>query len=131
MMNATQVEPKPNLLLAALPPEDRAWFAEHLESVQLEVGEMLYEPGQPQPWVYFPDGAIISMLYVMESGASGEVAIVGNSGLLGVSLLMGVDTPRNHAMVLSAGPARRMKGETLRRAFEKSGELRQLLLRHT
>ena len=128
---ATQVLVKPNQLLAALPPEGLARMAEHLEPIQLRLGEMLYEPGKPQPWVYFPDGAIVSLLYVMENGSSAEIAIVGNDGLLGVSLFMGGGTTPSSAVVQSAGPARRMKGEVLRRAFDEGGEVQHLLLRYT
>ena len=128
---ATHLRSKPNQLLAALPPEERARLAEHLEPIQLRLGEVLYEPGKPQPWVYFPDGAIISRLYVMENGSSAEIAIVGNDGLLGVSLFMGGGTTSSTAVVQSAGAARRMKGDVLRRAFEKGGELQHLLLRYT
>ncbi|MEO8746334.1 MAG: Crp/Fnr family transcriptional regulator [Rhodanobacter sp.] len=128
---ATTIQHKPNQLLAALPPEDLARLAGHLEPIQLVLGEMLYAPGQPQPWVYFPDGAIISLLYVMENASSAEIAIVGNDGLLGVSLFMGGGTTPSSAVVQSAGPARRMKGRVLRRAFESGGELQRLLLRYT
>ena len=131
ILSAPQVYPKPNQLLAALPPGDFARLAGHLEPIQLVLGEMLYEPGQPQPWVYFPDGAIVSLLYVMENGSSAEIAIVGDDGLLGVSLFMGGGTTPSSAVVQSAGPAQRMRGEALRGAFEKGGELQHLLLRYT
>ena len=131
MSVATKVQSKPNQLLAALPPEDYARLAEYLEPVQLCLGEMLYEPGKPQAWIYFPDGSIISLLYVMENGSSAEIAIVGNDGLLGISLFMGGGTTPSSAVVQSAGPAQRMKGETLRKVFEAGGELQHLLLRYT
>ena len=128
---ATQIQPKPNQLLAALPAQDRARLSEYLEPIELGLGEMLYEPGQPQPWVYFPDGSIVSLLYVMENGSSAEIAIVGNDGLLGVSLFMGGGTTPSSAVVQSAGPAQRMPGEMLRRAFDSGGDLQHLLLRYT
>lgn len=128
---ATRVLPKPNQLLAALPPEGLAQLAKHLEPIQLRLGEILCAPGQQQPWVYFPDGAIVSLLYVMENGSSAEIAIVGNDGLLGVSLFMGGGTTLSSAVVQSAGPAQRMRGDVLRRAFEAGGELQHLLLRYT
>ncbi|MEO7050236.1 MAG: hypothetical protein ABI128_01095 [Rhodanobacter sp.] len=83
-----------------------------MQPIQLSFDEMLYEPGQPQPWVHFPDGAIISLLYVMENGSSAEIATVGNDGLLGVSLFMGGGTTPSSAVVHSASPAQRMKGAT-------------------
>ncbi len=76
---------KPNQLLAALAAEDFAQLAQGLEPIQLALGQILYEPGQPQPWIYFPDGAIVSLLYFMENGSSGEIALVGNEGPLACS----------------------------------------------
>ncbi len=127
----TQILHKPNQLLAALPPKGFAHLAEHLEPVQLSLGELLYEPDSAQPWVYFPDGSIISLLYVMENGSSGEIAIVGNDGLLGVALFMGGETTPTSAVVQSAGQARRMPAEPLLQAFETLPVLRHLLLRYT
>lgn len=128
---ATPIPCNPNQLHATLPSADLAKLEQDLEPIQLALGEMLYEPGKPQSWVYFPDGAIISLLYFMQNGSSGELAVVGNDGLLGVSLLMGGGTTPSSAMVQSAGLARRMKGDVLRQAFEERGELQHLLLRYT
>ncbi len=131
MVIAAPVQSKPNQLLAALPERGRTYLENYLEPIHLTLGQMLYEPGQPQDWVYFPDGSIISLLYVMENGSSAEIAIVGDDGILGISLFMGGGTTPSSAVVQSAGAARRMRGQELRKAFDTLPVLRQLLLRYT
>ncbi|MEO9088949.1 MAG: Crp/Fnr family transcriptional regulator [Rhodanobacter sp.] len=131
MSIAEEVQHRPNQLLASLLPKDRMRLSQHLEPVQLSVGESLYGPDRPQRWVFFPDGAIVSLLYVMENGSSAEIATVGSDGVLGVSQFMGGGRPAGSAVVLSAGPAQRMNGEALRTAFDAGGALQQLLLRYT
>ncbi|MEO8754147.1 MAG: Crp/Fnr family transcriptional regulator, partial [Casimicrobiaceae bacterium] len=84
--------PHQNQLLDALPVTDFARIASHLEFIPLKLGDVLYEPGVQLRYVYFPTTSIISMLYVMEDGASAEIAIVGNEGMLGISLFMGGET---------------------------------------
>ncbi|MGH8214111.1 MAG: Crp/Fnr family transcriptional regulator [Rhodanobacteraceae bacterium] len=125
-----RVEARQNQLLAALPAGSREKLAAHLEPVDLRLGEALYEPGQMQQWVYFPAGAVISKLYVMNSGATGAIALVGIEGVVGFSLYMGGGTAPTRAMVQIAGPAWRARGDVLRREFETDGNLRQLLLRY-
>ncbi len=95
------------------------------------LGEVLYESGKQQAHVYFPTDSIVSLVYVMENGASAEVAIAGREGLVGVSLFMGGDTTPSRALVQSAGSAFRIKGSLLRKEFDRGVALRQLLLRYT
>ncbi|HJP98045.1 MAG TPA: Crp/Fnr family transcriptional regulator [Rhodanobacteraceae bacterium] len=125
------MEARPNGLLAALPAREHDRLAPHLESINLRLGETLYEPGQLQKWVYFPAGAVISKLYVMNSGATGAIALAGIEGVVGFSLYMGGSTAPTRAAVQVAGAAHRIKGDVLRREFDGDGILRQLLLRYT
>ncbi|MEO7014437.1 MAG: Crp/Fnr family transcriptional regulator, partial [Dokdonella sp.] len=104
-------DPKRNHLLAAMPETEWARFAPHLTAVTLALGDVIYESGKEQPWVYFPTNSIVSLLYVMENGASAEIAIVGNEGLVGISLFMGGQTTPGRAVVQSAGQAFRMRAE--------------------
>ena len=90
--------PQQNHLLAALPPGDYERLAPHLELIPLKLGEVLYEPGIRMRYVYFPTTSIVSLLYVMEDGASAEIAIVGNEGILGISLFMGGETTPSRAV---------------------------------
>jgi CRP-like cAMP-binding protein len=123
--------PKLNHLLEALPPEDYERLFEHLELQELALGDVLYEPGRAMRHVYFPTTAIVSMLYVMEDGASAEIAIVGNEGILGISLFMGGETTPSRAVVQSAGYGYRMKANLMKGEFERYGSLMHLLLRYT
>ena len=100
--------PEQNRLLAALPADERAHLAPHLELVALPLGQALCEPGARMSHVYFPTTAIVSLLYVMEDGASAEIAVVGNEGVVGVSLFMGGETTTSRAVVQSAGHGYRM-----------------------
>ncbi len=131
MKAASRKRVRPNELLSALPAKDYAQLASHLELVNLRLGEVLYEPGQLQNWVYFPAGSVISKLYVMDNGGTGAIALVGIEGAVGFSLYMGGRRAPTQAMVQSAGPAYRLKGDILRREFETDGVLRQLMLRYT
>ena len=131
MKGVPRLEARPNELLAALPAGNRDRLASHLEPVNLRLGETLYEPGQMQKWVYFPSGAVISKLYVMNSGGTGAIALVGVEGLVGFSLYMGGGSAPTRAAVQIAGPAYRARGDVLRREFEADGNLRQLMLRYT
>src|SRR4051794_28640058 len=106
-----------NHLLAALPPTDYERLAPHLEFVTMRLGEVLYEPGVRLRHVYFPTTSIVSLLYVMENGASAEIAIVGNEGILGISLFMGGETTPSRAVVQSAGHAFRLKAQRLKDEF--------------
>lgn len=123
--------PHQNHLLDALPAEDYQRLTPHLELVPMPLGNVLYESGNELRHVYFPTNAIISLLYVMLDGASAEIAVVGNEGIIGVALFMGGETMPNRAVVQSAGHAYRLKGQLLKREFNRSGELQHLLLRYT
>lgn len=131
MKGVPRLEARPNELLAALPVGSRDRLASHLEPVHLRLGETLYEPGQMQKWVYFPSGAVVSKLYVMNSGGTGAIALVGVEGVVGFSLYMGGGSAPTRATVQIAGSAYRIKGDVLRREFEADGSLRQLMLRYT
>jgi CRP-like cAMP-binding protein len=123
--------PHLNHLLDALPGADFRRLSEHLEYRELKLGDVLYEPGGKMRYVYFPTTAIISLLYVMEDGASAEIAIVGNEGILGISLFMGGETTPSRAVVQSAGFGYRMKAQLLKDEFGRFGPMMQLLLRYT
>jgi CRP-like cAMP-binding protein len=121
----------PNRLLAALPSDVYGRLQPYLELVPLELGASVYEAGGRQAYVYFPTDAIVSLLYVMKDGASAEIAVVGNDGLVGISLFMGGDTTPSRAVVQSAGRAYRLRAKTLKAEFEFGGALQHLLLRYT
>ena len=120
-----------NHLLAALPAAEFEHLAAQLELVPLPLGEMLYEPGGQLQHAYFPTTAIVSLHYVMESGASAEAAGVGNEGLLGISLFMGGETTPSSAVVQTTGHAYRLAGRLLKQEFNRAGSLQRLLLRYT
>ncbi|TVQ96201.1 MAG: Crp/Fnr family transcriptional regulator [Spirochaetaceae bacterium] len=123
--------PRENRLLAVLKKPDFERFAEHLELVPFGLGDVLYESGGKLDWVYFPTDSIVSLLYVMEDGASAEIAVVGKEGVVGIALFMGGQTMPNRAVVQSAGQAYRLKGTILNREFDRSGAVQHLLLRYT
>ena len=125
------IDPQQNLLLAALPAEVRARLQPHLELVPMPLGDVLYESGTLLRHVYFPTTCIVSLLYVMEDGASAEIAVVGNEGVIGIALFMGGETTPSRALVQSAGHALRLKGQLLKDEFHRSGALQHLLLRYT
>ena len=120
-----------NFLLAALPDDEFARVKSKLESVSFKLGEVLYESGDKMDYVYFPTTAIVSLLYVMENGATAEIGIVGNDGLIGVSLFMGGDTTTSRAIIQSAGAAFRMKANDLKAEFALGGAFQMMLLRYT
>jgi CRP-like cAMP-binding protein len=124
-------DPKQNHLLGAMPDGEWERFAPHLTAVDLELGDVLYESGTAQPHVYFPTDSIVSLLYVLENGSSAEIAIVGNEGLVGISLFMGGGTTPSRAVVQSAGHAFRMKAQFIRDEFVLAGPVQQLFLRYT
>jgi hypothetical protein len=105
--------PHRNHLLETLPDDVYERLRPHLELRELKLGEVLYEPGERLPYVYFPASTIISLLYVMEDGASAEIAIVGNEGILGISLFMGGESTTSRAVVQSAGLAFQLKAQWL------------------
>jgi len=123
--------PHQNHLLDALPVSDYQRFAPHLEHVTLNLGDVLYEPGGKMRYVYFPTTAIISLLYVMQDGASAEIAIVGNEGILGISLFMGGETTPSRAVVQSEGYGYRIRAQLLKDEFGRFGPMMHLLLRYT
>src|SRR5688572_18395386 len=123
--------PLNNKLLAALPKDICERLEPHLEVVQLKLGASVYESGSKQAYVYFPTDSIVSLLYVMKDGASAEIAVVGNEGLVGISLFMGGETTPSRAVVQSAGHAYRLKAKVLKAEFEFGGALQHLLLRYT
>src|SRR5437870_10224965 len=120
-----------NHLLAALPPAGYTRLSPYLELIPMKLGDVLYEPGVRLRYVYFPTTCIVSLLYVMEDGASAEIAIVGNEGILGISLFMGGETTPSRAVVQSAGHAFRLKAQRLKDEFGRFGPMLQLLLRYT
>ena len=120
-----------NQLLGALPVADYERLKAHFEHVAFKLGDVLYEPGGRMRYVYFPTTAIVSLLYVMADGASAEIAIVGNEGILGISLFMGGESTPSRAVVQSAGYGYRMKASLLKDEFGRFGVLMHLLLRYT
>jgi len=123
--------PIQNHLLAALPPAELEGFSKHLELVPLKLGDMLYEPGGQLNYAYFPTTSIVSLHYVMASGASAEAAGVGNEGVVGISLFMGGDTTSSSAVVQTAGHAYRLDRHLLKQEFDRAGVFQRLLLRYT
>ncbi len=119
-----------NDLLAALPADELERIQHHLELIPLPLGEVIYEFGGKLSHVYFPTTAIISLLYVTEDGASAEISIVGNEGMIGVAIFMGGGTMPNMAVVQSAGYAYRLKAQLLQQEFNRSLPMRHLLLRY-
>jgi CRP-like cAMP-binding protein len=123
--------PTQNHLLGALPIEVQNRLFSHLEGVSLPLGKVLYESGDTLRHVHFPTDSIVSLLYVMESGASAEISVVGNEGLIGVAVFMGGESTPSRAIVQSGGYAYRMSGQHLKDEFNRHGELQQLMLRYT
>ncbi|HEX5757531.1 MAG TPA: Crp/Fnr family transcriptional regulator [Arenimonas sp.] len=120
-----------NKLLDAMPAAVRARLNESLCLVELPLGKVLYEAGETMQYVYFPADAIVSLLYVMEDGASAEISVVGNEGLVGISVFMGGGSTSSRAVVQSGGHGLRLPVSRLRLEFERSAEVRLLLLRYT
>ena len=123
--------PSQNDLLAALPAPDYERLLPDLELAPLPLGMVVYESGGKLDYVYFPTDCIVSLLYVMQSGASAEIAVVGYEGLVGVALFMGGESTTSRAVVQSAGNAYRLPSRTLKAEFEHNGPLQHLLLRYT
>ncbi len=123
--------PLQNHLLAALPAEAYERLLPHLEYTALPLGKVLYESGDTLRYVYFPIDCIVSLLYVMQDGASAEISVVGNEGLIGVALFMGGESTTSRALVQSAGHAYRLKGNLLKTEFNLHGDMLHLVLRYT
>jgi CRP-like cAMP-binding protein len=123
--------PQQNSILAGLSAADYERVAKDLELVSLALGEVLYEADETMSHAYFPVDGIISLLYVMKNGASAEIAIVGNEGMIGIALFMGGESTMSRAIVQNAGHAYRLRAEVLKREFETGGALSRLLLMFT
>jgi CRP-like cAMP-binding protein len=130
-MSQTSLAPVENRLLAMLPREELEFLRPHLEGVSLALGEVIYESGGQQSFIYFPTTAIISLLYMMENGSSAEMGVAGNEGLVGIALFMGGNTVPNRAVVQSAGEALRMETKVLQDEFARGATFQRLLLRYT
>jgi CRP-like cAMP-binding protein len=124
-------DPGENHLLAALPDAEWQRWQPQLERVEMPLGQVLYESGGMLSHVYFPTTAIVSLLYVMENGASAEIAVVGNEGIIGISLFMGGDSTSSRAVVQSAGFGFRLKAQIMKDDFNRAGPVLHLLLRFT
>jgi CRP-like cAMP-binding protein len=123
--------PRHNHLLAALPQDQWQRWLPHLEHVEMPLAQVLYEPGSTLTHVYFPTTAIVSLLYVMQNGESAEIAVVGNEGVVGVSLFMGGESTPSRALVQSAGGAFRLTAQLMKEEFYRAGPVLHLLLRYT
>ena len=123
--------PPQNHLLAGLPTTDFERVLPHLELVPMPLGEVIYESGNQLRHVYFPTTSIVSLLYVMEDGASAEIAVVGNEGIIGIALFMGGESTPSRAIVQSAGHAYRLEAQLLKLEFNRAGPVMHLLLRYT
>jgi CRP-like cAMP-binding protein len=124
-------DPHQNHLLDALLGADYDRLFPNLELVEMPLGDVICESGSKLKHVYFPTTSIVSLLYVMEDGASAEIAVIGNEGILGIPILMGGDTTLSRAVVQSAGHGYRLKAQLLKREFNQAGPLQRLLLRYT
>ena len=123
--------PRHNHLLAALADDQWQRWIPHLEHVEMPLGQVLYEPGSTLSHVYFPTTAIVSLLYVMQNGESAEIAVVGNEGVVGVSLFMGGESTSSRALVQSAGVGFRLTAKLMKEEFYRAGPVLHLLLRYT
>ena len=130
-MHAGTSHPQENHILDALPQPERDRLFPHLKLVPLPLGKVLYESGDTLRHIYFPTDSIISLLYVLDDGASAEIAVVGNEGAIGVALCMGGETTTNRAIVQSARSAYPLTGARFKEEFERHGELLHILLRYT
>jgi CRP-like cAMP-binding protein len=127
----TPHSPNQNHLLASLPTAEFERISPCLELVAMPLGEVLHESGGPLLHAYFPTTAIVSLHYVLENGASSEIAGVGNEGVLGISLFMGGDSMPSRAVVLTAGHGYKLKARLLKEEFNRGGPMMHLLLRYT
>jgi CRP-like cAMP-binding protein len=122
--------PVDNRLLAALPPADYARVQPHLQPVTFALGDLVYDAGGPQDFLYFPTTAVISLLYTMEDGATAEMGLTGNDGVVGIALFLGGDTTPNRAVVQIAGEVLRIPAQRLQAEFKQGGAVQQVLLRY-
>jgi CRP-like cAMP-binding protein len=126
-----QADPRQNRLLAALPPAEWERWRPALEPVGMPLGQVLYESGAAMTHVYFPTTSIVSLLYLTQDGGSAEIAVVGNEGIVGISLFMGGETTPSRSVVQSAGTGFRLPGALLKEEFHRSDAVLHLLLRYT
>ncbi|GGD51534.1 Crp/Fnr family transcriptional regulator [Lacimicrobium alkaliphilum] len=126
-----QHQPTENQLLKALCAEVQERLFPHLELVEMPLGKVLHESGEVLRYVYFPTDCIVSLLYVMENGASAEISVVGHDGMIGIALLMGGESTTSRALVQSAGYAYRLPGQRIKSEFNRHGELLHLMLRYS
>ena len=131
MATAATPDPKRNKILAALPPAEWERWQPQLEAIELSLGEVLYESGKTLEHVYFPTTAIVSLLYVMQNGASAEIAVVGFEGLVGISLFMGGESTPSRAVVQSAGLGYRLPALAMKQEFARSPPVMHVMLRYT
>ncbi len=129
--SSPKLDPQENHLLAALSPEVQTRLYPHMELVPLELRSLLYESGQPMRHVYFPADAIISIQFMLQNGTSTAISIVGNEGLLGISLFLGFEPTSSRSFVQSAGHAYRLPKELVQKEFDRHSELMWLMLRYT
>lgn len=120
-----------NYLFHSIPDPEWERLLPHIEPVSLPLGKVLYEPGTKMTHLYFPSTAIVSLLYALENGSSAEIAIVGNEGVVGISIFMGGDSTSSRAVVQSAGEGYRIKSSILKDEFNRAGPVMHLLLRYT
>lgn len=130
-MSDSHCSPKQNHLLNVLPPEEYERIFPHLELIEMPLGEVLYESGEQLNFIHFPMNCIVSLLYVMESGASAEIAVVGFEGAIGIALFMGGQTMPNRAVVQSAGYSYRIRQNLFMQEFDRHGVLLHKMLRYT
>jgi CRP-like cAMP-binding protein len=130
-MTDASTDPRHNHLLAALPHDQWQRWLPNLEHVEMPLGQVLYEPCSTLSHVYFPTTSIVSLLYVMQNGESAEIAVVGNEGVVGVSLFMGGESTSSRALVQSAGGGFRLTAELMKEEFYRAGPVLHLLLRYT
>jgi CRP-like cAMP-binding protein len=130
-VNQVVASPVQNHLLASLPSEERQRWLPKLEFIDMPLGTVMYEAGGTLSHVYFPTTAIVSLLYVMADGASAEIAVVGNEGLVGISLFMGGESTPSRAVVQSAGSGYRLSAQLMKNEFNRAGPVLHLLLRYT
>jgi len=124
-------DPRTNQLLAALPEAEWLRWLPQLEPVTLALGQVLYESGAKMAYVYFPTSAIVSLLHVLENGASAEIAVVGFEGVVGISIFMGGGSTPSRAVVQSAGAGFRLRSDAIKQEFDRSSPVMHLLLRYT
>ncbi|MEQ6290497.1 Crp/Fnr family transcriptional regulator, partial [Vogesella sp. GCM10023246] len=124
---STTITPQQNHLLGALPPEVLDRLLPHFELIELPLGKVLYESGDALRHVFFPTNAIVSLLYVMESGSSAEISVVGNEGMVGIAVFMGGESTPSRAIVQSAGYAFRLAGSHFKNEVNRHAELLQLM----